>query len=111
MYASLLSVEIPESVQLVLDSLVQAYPVEELILFGSRAVGDHEPRSDFDIAVRASEIDRYQFSKIRVEISEARTLYWVSLVHFNTTPPKLQARIQEQGVTIYDQSKAARQFV
>jgi len=103
--------EMPESVQLVLDTLVKTYPVEELILFGSRAVGDHEPRSDFDIAVRANAIDRYQFSKIRVEIAEARTLYWVSLVHFDTTPPKLQERIQKQGVTIYDRSKATGQFV
>lgn len=102
--------EIPVSVQLVLDKLVKKYPVEELILFGSRAVGDHEPRSDFDVAVRASTIDRYKFSKIRVEISDARTLYWISLVHFDTTPPKLQERIQKQGVTIYDGSKAARQF-
>ncbi len=94
--------DIPQSVQLILDTLVITHPIDELILFGSRAVGDYEPRSDFDIAVRAPSIDRYQFSKIRVETAEARTLYWISLVHFDTTPTRFQSRIREQGVTIYE---------
>lgn len=94
--------DIPHSVQRVLDALVRNHPIEELILFGSRAVGDCEPRSDFDIAVCAPSIERYQFSKIRVETAESRTLYWVSLVHFDTTPKRLQCRIREQGVTIYE---------
>lgn len=103
--------EIPESVQQVLAMLVRTYPIEELILYGSRAVGDHEPRSDFDIAVRATAMSRHAFSKMRLDIAEARSLYWISLVHLNTTPPKLQARIKEQGITIYELSKTAGQLI
>lgn len=94
----------PLSVQSVIDELVDIYPIEKLVLFGSRAVGDFDPRSDFDIAVFAPELCKKKFSKLRLDAAESRTLYWVSLVHFESNPPALQERIVSQGVVIYERS-------
>lgn len=84
--------EIPESVQQVLAMSVRTYPIEEF-------------------AVRATAMGSHAFSKMRLDIAEARSLYWISLVHFDATPPKLQARIKEQGITIYELSKTAGQLI
>ncbi len=99
--------DIPKCVQAFLNRLVEEYPIEELLVFGSRAVGDHEPRSDFDIGVRAASIERCHFSRLRVEAAEARTMFWISLVHLDSTPDKLKQRIQEQGVRVYERKKAS----
>lgn len=94
----------PASVHRVIKELVKLYPIDKLVIFGSRAVGDHEDRSDFDIAVFSKSICRKKFSKLRLEIAESRTLYWISLVHFESNPPALKKRILEQGITIYERT-------
>lgn len=100
----------PMSVQQVLTDLVASKPIDTLILFGSRAVGDYDARSDFDIAVSAPRVGKQEFSKIRVEIAEAPTLYWISLVHLELTPIRLRDRILSQGIIIYERQKASGQF-
>jgi predicted nucleotidyltransferase len=94
----------PISVQRVIEDLVLFYPIDRLVLFGSRAVGDFEERSDFDIAVFSQSLCKGQFSKLKLDAAESRTLYWVSLVHFESNPPALQRRILEQGITIYERT-------
>ncbi len=94
----------PISVQRVIDELVELYPIDKLVLFGSRAVGDFEERSDFDIAVFSQTLCRKKFSRLRLDAADSRTLYWVSLVHFETNPQALQQRILEQGITIYERT-------
>jgi predicted nucleotidyltransferase len=42
---------IPESVWTHLEKLAEHPRIEKMILFGSRAFGDHEERSDVDIAI------------------------------------------------------------
>lgn len=96
--------DIPQSVNNVIKELVELYPIDKLVLFGSRAVGDHEERSDFDIAVFSKSICRNNFSKLRLDAAESRTLFWISLVHFESNPPALQQRILEQGIIIYERT-------
>jgi uncharacterized protein len=97
----------PMSVQRVLSDLVSSKPIDALVLFGSRAMGDNDIRSDFDIAVSAPSLQRREFSMIRVEVAEAPTLYWISLVHLELTPLRLRERILRQGVLIYERPKAS----
>lgn len=99
---------IPSSVIRFLARITTGYPIESLILFGSRAFGDHEDRSDIDIAVCGPEITRLDWARLRAAAYEANTLYWVSLVHYDKSPPFLQARIKETGVEIYVRTKTAR---
>ena len=87
--------------------LVETNPrVEEIILFGSRAVGDHKDRSDVDLAIRGAKLLPEDWTIFRAEATEARTLFWISLVDFDHAPAEIQLRIRDQGKTIYG-SKAS----
>lgn len=98
---------IPESVWNFLIDLSRHGSVEALILFGSRAFGDHEERSDVDVAVRGASITRLEWARIRNAACTARSLYWISLVHLDRNPALLQQRIAQTGVQIYVRPKAS----
>jgi predicted nucleotidyltransferase len=78
--------------------------IERLILFGSRAAGDADPRADVDLALSAPRLTRPQFARLRVDAYEAPTLYWISLVHLEATPERLRERIEIQGIVIYERT-------
>ena len=99
---------IPESVIRFLRFLTVSTAIDRIVLFGSRAFGDNDPRADVDIAVSAPTLNRLRFARFRVAAYEARTLYWVSLVHLEETPEVLRKRIEEQGVILYDRQKTKR---
>ena len=75
-----------------------------MILFGSRAFGDHDERSDIDLAVCGRLITREDWTEIRESAYNANSLYWINLVHFDRNPPKLQERILTTGIKIYVKS-------
>lgn len=79
------------------------YKVEKILLFGSRARGDHSSDSDYDIAVfgaNLSDIDRALFC---ADIEEINTLKKIDVVFIREHTDKLLVRsIQEEGVTIYE---------
>jgi len=98
---------IPESARGFVRRLSSLPDIDRIILFGSRAVGDNDPRADVDLAVSAPTFDRWQFARLRVEAFETRTLYWISLVHLEQTPDILRERIDEQGVLLYERKETA----
>ena len=97
---------IPDSALRFLEGLIRDERIEKLILFGSRAFGDHEDRSDIDIAVCGAMIDRLQWARIKDAAFHAKSLYWISLVHFDSNPTTLQRRILETGTVIYVNAKS-----
>lgn len=101
--------KLPESVLRFLTAIAADPRIERIDIFGSRAVGDNDERADCDVALHAPELTRTQFARLRVDASETRSLYWISLVHFDRTPEELQRRIVNQGITIYERATSARQ--
>ncbi|MGO9274316.1 MAG: nucleotidyltransferase domain-containing protein [Terriglobia bacterium] len=99
---------IPQSAFEFLTEITRHDSVEALILFGSRAFGDHEDRSDVDVAVCGVSITPLEWSRIRDAASTARSLYWISLVHFERNPPTLKKRITDTGIQIYVRPKTSR---
>ena len=81
--------------------------VDAVILFGSRAVGDEDKRSDVDLAVCGAGISHVEWAKICLQAEEAQTLYKFTLVHFEYNPNELRRRILTTGVMVYDRLKAA----
>ena len=61
----------PPSVAISIQFILDFPQVRQLILFGSRAVGDHDERSDFDIAVSAPDFEKCDMVEIRVRLSNA----------------------------------------
>lgn len=86
----------------VLESIISIgadYGIKKIILFGSRARGDYNTKSDIDIAVYGGETE--QFS---VDIEEkVPTLLKFDVVDMNKPVQKeLLSSIEKEGVVIYE---------
>lgn len=82
-----------------LRSLARDCGLEKVILFGSRARGDHRARSDIDLAVSGGDI--VQFS-LRAE-EELPTLLSFDIVNLDgAVQPELLRSIQREGSILYE---------
>ena len=93
---------IPDSVVAALD-LIKAVPaVRRIVLFGSRAIGDEDERSDLDLAISAPDLDPRGVARLRDAVSTTRTLYHVSVTRIEDMLSSLRSRVIAQGRTIYE---------
>ena len=83
-----------------LAMLAQRYGARRLVLFGSRARGDHHERSDIDLAVYGMpEQNRGIFW---LEAEELPTLLKLDIVHISSgMNPEFLHNIEKDGVTLY----------
>ena len=95
---------LPESARASLQLLLDVHEVQRIILFGPRAVGDHEERSDFDIAVSAPDLSRSGWSYLRDRVAQARTLYRISVTLLETMPVRLRDAVLLQGIVLYERA-------
>ena len=96
-------INLPENVQKQLVRLLSAQPeVEKVILFGSRARGDAEERSDIDLAVVAPMASPRQWLDIVFLLEEADTLLPIDLVRWEEASAPLQERILVEGKILYE---------
>lgn len=79
--------------------IAQKNAIEKVILFGSRARGDHSERSDIDLAVSGGNaLDFYYDLE-----EEAWTLLMFDVVDLDQGISKeLQAEIERDGVSLYE---------
>ncbi|MBZ9887313.1 nucleotidyltransferase domain-containing protein [Mesorhizobium sp. BR1-1-3] len=99
---------IPESVACALEALRRCDKIEQVILFGSRAVGDHDPRSDVDLAISGPSLSRGEIAILRDEIERAPSLFRIAVSHLEKMPATLRERVMKQGIVIHDREKALR---
>ncbi len=98
-------VDIPDSARAAIE-MVAAHPaVRAIILFGSRAKGDHDARSDLDVAIEA-DLDGAALGRLRDRVGQCRTLYRISVTKLDTMPSALKDRVLEQGIRIYERAEA-----
>jgi predicted nucleotidyltransferase len=98
------------SVHRLLEQVCARWPIDRIIMFGSRAVGDHEPRSDFDLAISARALSRHQWSILQDFVSESATLFKVAITPLDGMPVKLRKQVLSQGIIIYDVTQGAGQL-
>jgi predicted nucleotidyltransferase len=82
-----------------------AFPwVRRLVLFGSRARGDHRARSDFDIAVDCAGAGVMQWQELLDVAETADTLHRIDLVRLDTlrADDPLRHAIERDGVVIFE---------
>lgn len=99
---------IPESVTYALEPLRQCAKIEQVILFGSRAVGDHDPRSDVDLAISGPCLSKEDIAILRDKIERAPSLFRIAISHLEAMPATLRERVMKQGIAIHDRTKAFR---
>jgi len=96
---------IPLAIHNLIKRITDIDQVEKVILFGSRAYGDHEQRSDVDLAVSAPKISLRKWLDIKFLAEETRTLLFITLVRLEDCPESLRLRIEKEGVILYEQKE------
>ena len=83
--------------------------VDKVILFGSRARGDSNRTSDFDIAVSAPGLSEEGWARFSLGLSEAApTLCSIDLVRLEQAMrEELLRHILSEGVVVYERPKKA----
>jgi uncharacterized protein len=84
------------------DALAAFPEVERIVLFGSRAKGDAEPRSDIDIAISCPAGDTRTWLDICRVAEEAETLLKIDLVRLEDTDQAFRRRIEREGKVLYE---------
>jgi predicted nucleotidyltransferase len=97
-------VDIPPAISEVVGRLATIPAVECVVLFGSRARGDAEPRSDVDLAVSCPGASPLTWSEISEIVDGARTLLMIDLIRLEDAPDALRASIDLEGVTLYERA-------
>jgi uncharacterized protein len=78
--------------------------LDEVILFGSRARGDHKSRSDIDLAIDIKNNKTY--SQLLAAIEESNILLKVDLIDINTIDnPVFLKNIKKDGIIFWKRDK------
>jgi predicted nucleotidyltransferase len=97
-----MAADVREVLRPVLAALAVRPAVRRVWLFGSRARGDHAPRSDIDLAVEAPDAGAVEWDAIAQIVDEAPTLLGVDLVRLDGASPALQERIRAEGQVLLE---------
>ncbi|MEW6379024.1 MAG: nucleotidyltransferase domain-containing protein [bacterium] len=81
--------------------------VERVVLFGSRARGDAEERSDIDLSIEAPGALQRQWLEILFRLEEIDTLLPIHAVRWEEASDVLKRRIQVEGRVLYERSTSS----
>jgi len=86
--------------------LIQLPFIEQIYLYGSRARGTHEPRSDIDLAFKCSKLAEHDWTKLFLILDQADTLLKIDYVNLSALKPEnpLTNNIIKEGILIYDRN-------
>lgn len=85
-----------------LKAIAEKYSINKIVLFGSRARGDNNLRSDLDIAIYTS-AEFNNKGHLISDIDDLETLLKIDIIFINQdTDEKLIANIEREGVVIYE---------
>lgn len=81
--------------------------IEEVVLFGSRAMANYKIGSDVDIAVKGKEVDKKTILKLSDDLNEVYPLpYFFDVIDYNTiSNDRLKAHIDLEGKVIYKRNQ------
>jgi predicted nucleotidyltransferase len=93
---------LPDAARRLIARLAADPAVRRIVLFGSRARGDAQPRSDVDLAVEAPDASPLDWQRLLDKVEEADTLLSVDLVRVEDAADELRERIRAEGVTLHE---------
>ncbi len=95
--------KLPPSIIRLLEFVTKQIKPEAILLFGSRARGDHRENSDFDIAIKKEKMDSANWSSLLVTLDEEPfTLHKVDLVHYQMMAQNYKDNIDREGLILYE---------
>ena len=86
-----------------ITSVFQKYPtIKEVVIYGSRAKGNYSERSDIDLVVKNSPIDRHIISKILMDLNDSDLPYLLDIKSFEAIKnQQLLEHINRVGQLLY----------
>lgn len=86
-----------------INSVFRLHPeIEKVVIYGSRAKGNHRPGSDIDITLFGENLTRDILSKLDWEIDELNTPYLFDIsIYTKLNAPSLQEHIDRIGQVFY----------
>ncbi|MFD1412402.1 nucleotidyltransferase domain-containing protein [Oceanobacillus jeddahense] len=76
--------------------------IHKIILFGSRAVGDHTLKSDIDLAFVAPNMTKEEWVELTFTLEEdLDTLLFLDLIKYEDAPEDLKKEIMKSGRVLY----------
>lgn len=93
---------VPAFVQEVVDEAVTRLDPQRVVLFGSRARGDHEARSDYDLAIEAPGATEGEWARFVLDAREGfGALLHLDLVRLDEADEGLRRRVDDEGLLLY----------
>ena len=78
----------------------------EVILFGSRAMGNFREGSDIDLAVKGENIELNDLLDIEAALEDLQLLYIFDVINYSKlTNPDLKAHINRVGIQVYNKKQ------
>ncbi len=88
--------------QIIVNTIVKWVKPKRIILFGSRARGDAQARSDYDIAIDDEELTPAKLARIRADMETVPTLLAIDVVWMSRAAETLRQRILNEGKILYE---------
>jgi len=96
----------PLTVSNIIEKIESRESIYRIIIYGSRVHNDFKAKSDFDIAVDFWEPSHFEFLRLKDEVeNDYKSLYFISIVDYNSSPNKLKDIINKKGIIIYESKK------
>jgi uncharacterized protein len=89
------------AIAVMVEQIRRSRSVEKIILFGSRARGDHDERSDIDLGIACPGASPEEWAAIWSIVDDAPTLLNVDLVRLEDVDDALRRAIEREGVVLY----------
>ena len=86
-----------------ITSVFQKYPtIKEVVIYGSRAKGNYTERSDIDLVVKNSPIERHVISNILMDLNDSDLPYLLDIQNFGEIKnQQLLEHINRVGQLLY----------
>ena len=94
--------KLPSTVQQVVKQIIETAQPESIILFGSRARGDHRGNSDFDFCIKGRKSSNENWNRWLVDFQEkSLSLFSVDIVEMEKLNKDYLASVKKEGIKIY----------
>ncbi|USR92247.1 nucleotidyltransferase domain-containing protein [Phormidium yuhuli AB48] len=90
-------------------AIAQFPEITEVILFGSRAKGNHKPGSDVDLAIKGDHVTHATIYRLADRLNEDYPFpYFFDVIDYNSIDePNLTEHINRVGITIFAQETSS----
>jgi len=78
--------------------------IDKVVIFGSRAKHNANPKSDIDLCIYSLEMTAKEFTKLKIELDELPILYKIDIVHFENSNDELKKNIVKDGKLFFNRT-------